>query len=561
MAAVQALREHTKKMVVSYEPVFHDAKAILTTTKFENNALENRQVRSLSEQGRLQDALISLQDMNCGGTSADPDTYASLLYACINKKALPQGKLLHAHIIQIGFKGSDSSICNKLLTMYAKSGSLEDAHRVFDEMPEQNAVSWTVMIAAYTRRGFGYAQNGLVHEALKFFENMPERDLCSWTAMIQGYMQNGHTDNALELFWKMPKQDVVSWTAMISGYAQNGLIEEALEFFHKMPERDVASWNAMIAGYIQNCHVDEALKLFLKMPNHDVVSWTAMVAGFAQNGYYEESLKLFRHLQIIGLNPNASTFASILPACANLFAMAHGKQVHEDIVRNGFHSDIVVGNALVDMYAKCGCINDAQKIFNTMPTKNVVSWNTMIVGYAIHGQSKQALQLFERMQHAGTNPDRVTFIGILSACCHAGLVEDGSRYFDSMSKYYHITPTMEHFSCMVDLLGRAGYLDEAEAFINKIPIEPDANVWGSLLGACKIYNNIELGERAALHILELNPKNTAPYVLLSNIYAATSKWDEIPRLRKMMIDNGVEKKPGCSWIEVNKHVHVFLVGN
>eukprot|EP01018_Ginkgo_biloba_P031727 Gb_14403 [translate_table: standard] len=611
-------------------------------------------VKALCKQGRLKEALHNLHLIDNRGVGVDASIYASLLQGCVNKKALSEGKLVHAHMNDSGFT-LDRFLGNTLVNMYAKCGGLADARRVLDGMPKSNVVSWTVMISAYAnhghaeaalnlfyqmqrtgihpnqftfasllpaladladlkhgkelhgdiiRSGFqsdvfvgsalinmyincgdmenayhvfnempernvvswttmiaGYAQSGLVEEALKLFQQMPERNVASWNVMIAGYAQNGHIDKARKFFQEMPERDVVSWTSMIAGYAHDGHVEEALKLFQKMPERDKVAWNTMIAGYARNGYVDEAKKLFWEMPEQDVVSWNAVLAGYVQNGHFDEALKLFQQMRLTDMKPHSDTFATVLPACANLAALEYGKVVHVDIIRSGFELNIFVGNALVDMYAKCGSIEDGLNVFNKMPRRDVVSWTAMIVGYAMHGYGKEALQLFEQMQYSGTIPDHVTFVGVLSACCHTGLVDDGWQYFDCMSQSYHITPIIEHYCCMVDLLGRAGHLDEAQDFINNMPIKPDAAVWGSLLAACRVHTNIEIGEHAAECLFELHPKSVAPYVLLSNIYAAAGRWDDIEKVRKMMKDRRVKKNPACSWIEVNRQVSAFVCGD
>eukprot|EP01018_Ginkgo_biloba_P019437 Gb_16587 [translate_table: standard] len=485
------------------------------------------------------------------GIRPDQFTFSSVLPACGHLATLKDGKEIHQSIIKSGFE-YDVVVGSALVDMYVKCRKIEDARHVFDEIPQRNVVSWNTIIA-------GYAQSRLLDESLNLFQQMPERDVVSWNVIIAGYAQNGHVDEAVKLFEKMPKRDVVAWTSVIAGYAQDGLLDEALKLFQKMPERNVVSWNAMIAGYAKSGYVDKALKLFQKMPERNVVSWNAIIAGYAQNGYFRETLKFYRQMQLTGVKPDSDTFASILPACANSVALEHGKKVHEDIIRRGFQSDVFVGSALVDMYAKCGSIENARHVFDKMPKRNVVSWTAMIAGYAMHGYGKEALQLFEHMRYSGTNPDHVTFVGVLSACCHAGLLDKGWQYFNIMSRDYNITPTVKHYCCMVDLLGRAGHLDEAQRFINKMPIKPDAAVWVSLLGACKIHTNIERGEHAAECLFELNPKNAANYVLLSNVYAAAGRWNDIENVRHLMKDVGVKKKPGCSWIEVNNKVYAFLV--
>jgi pentatricopeptide repeat protein len=264
-------------------------------------------------------------------------------------------------------------------------------------------------------------------------------------------------------------------------------------------------------------------------------------------------------MKLAGVKPDLKCFASVLPACANLAALEKGMEIHEEINRSEFQLDVFVENALIDMYAKCGQIDKARELFDKMCQRYVVSWNTMIGGYAVHGLGKEAIKLFEQMQQSGVNPDHVTFVCVLSACCHAGLVDEGWQYFDCMGRDYHIQPTMEHYVCMVDLLGRAGRLDEAEDFINKMAIK-HASVWRCLLGVCKLRNNVELGERVAERLYDLDPENATPYVLLSSIYAAAGRWDDAKNVRRMMKDRMIKKTPGCSWIEVNKQVHAFLMG-
>eukprot|EP01018_Ginkgo_biloba_P030678 Gb_05649 [translate_table: standard] len=593
------LWNRSKNMALFFEHSLglHSTKASLTTEtkagalnveQSSANNISGDDVRILCQKRRLKDAFRILHLID----HPDCSTYASLLRGCSNRKALPEGRLVHAHIIERGCQ-IGVFLGNTLVLMYAGCGSLMDARRILDEMPIRNVVSWTAMIAEYT-------QNGHVDEALALYYQMQRTGIqpnqftfssvlpaCAslaalrhgkeihddiirsgfqsnvfvGSALVDMYVKCGSLEDARKVFDKLPDRNVVSWNAMIAGYAHNGHVDEALKLFQKMPKRDVVSWTALVAGYAQIGLVDEAEKLFEKMPNRNVVSWTAMIAGYAQSGHFDEALKLFGQMQRAGLKPNSVTFASVIPACANLAALEQGKEVHEDIIRSGFQSDIFVGNALVDMYAKCGNVDNARKVLDKMPIRNVISWTAMIVGYAMHGCGREAIYLFEQMQQSKTKPNHVTFIGVLSACCHAGLVDDGWQYFERMSRDYHLAPAAEHYCCMVDLLGRAGLLNEAQDFINKMPIKPDAAVWGSLLGACRIHSNIVLGERVADRLFESDPKDAAHYVLLSNIYAAAGRWDDVEKVRKMMKHRRITKMPGCSWIEVDSKVHTFLVGD
>ncbi|KAH9303130.1 hypothetical protein KI387_014713 [Taxus chinensis] len=478
-------------------------------------------------------ALDIFREMQLADAEPNSETFSSLLPACANLGALECGKEVHQNLIR---SGSQSSIFvgSALIDMYVKCGKTEDACKVFDKMAERNVVTWNSMIVGYAQNGYldealklfesmpernvvswnamisGYAQNGQVDEATKFFQEMPDRDVVSWTAMIAAYVQNGQVDDAMKLFDKMPLRNVVSWNTMIAGYAQNGNVEGGMTLFQRMPERDVVSWNTMVAGLAQNGHVDQALKLFQEMPEKNVVSWTSMIAGYTQNGHSNEALKLFREMQLADVKPNPDTFASVIPACANLASLNHGKEIHDSIHRNGFLSDVFVESALVDMYAKCGSIDHACKVFRKMLIRDVVSWNTMITGYAMHGLGMETIHLFEEMLLSSLNPNGITFVGVLSACCHAGLVQAGLQYFDCMRQIYHITPTTEHFCCMVDLLGRAGYLNEAENFVKEMPMEPSATVWVSLLGACRNHTNVEIAERVANLLFHIDPKSATP---------------------------------------------------
>jgi pentatricopeptide repeat protein len=619
-----------------------------------------RDVRDLCKQGRSKEAF---QVLNLMEYSLDSDTCTSLLYACIVEKALPEGKLIHAHVNARGFM-ADRLLGFALANMYAKCGSLSDARKVFDELPERDVRSWTVMIAAYSRHGFAeealalfrqmqhvgiqpdefvfstvlpvcaelaaveqgmkihreiirrgfhrhngfvgsalvdmYARCGRVDSARDVFDKLYQRDVVSWTAMIAAYAQNGQEEEALKLFQEMQMAgvkpnaktfanvlpactnlaalergleihgDIIRngfqshlfvESALINMYAKCGNTDIARNIFDIMPQRDSISWTVMIAGYAHNGQVDEALKLFQAMPERNIVSWTSMISGYAQNGHSMKALRFFQQIQSVGIVLDSNIFASVLPACANLAAVEHGMQIHEEIIRSGFHSDVTVVNALIDMYAKCGSIEKARELFNKMYRRTVVTWTSIIAGYAIHGCGKEALKLFQQMECSDISPNHITLVCVLSACCHAGMVNEGYHYFNCMSECYGITPVMEHYSCMVDLLGRAGRLDEAHDFINKMPIKPDAMVLGCLLGACRMHNNIELAEHVTEQLFELEPKNSAPYVLLSNIYAAAGRWTDMEKVQKMMKDRGVKKTPGCSWIEVNKQVHTFLVGD
>lgn len=331
--------------------------------------------------------------------------------------------------------------------------------------------------------------------------------------------------------------------------------------FGQMQERNVVSWTAMVVAYVQNGNIEDASQMFENMPERNFVTWSAMITGYTQVEYYEESLKLFLKMQQAGMKLNQCTLSSIVSACANLAIMEQGKQIHALVIKMSFESDILVESALIGMYSKSGNLDDAHNIFDNMSDRNIVSWTAMISGYAQHGFAYKAVQLFEQMQHEGIRPNHITFIAILSACSHGGLTKEGWHYFDSMARDHCIEPSMEHYACMVDLLCRSGLLHEAEYFISKMPFEPDAVIWGILLGACRSHVNPVVGKRAAERLFLLEPDNTGAYVLLSNIYAAAGMWDDVAKVRMVMKNKELKQTKGCSWIEIKNRVHVFHVGD
>ncbi|MBA0657456.1 hypothetical protein Goklo_009740 [Gossypium klotzschianum] len=286
-----------------------------------------------------------------------------------------------------------------------------------------------------------------------------------------------------------------------------------------------------------------------------------MIAGYAQSGYSEEALRLFVDMKRDGERLNRSSFACALSTCAHIAALELGMQLHGRLVKAGYESGSFVGNALLLMYCKCGGIEEACSAFEEIMEKDIVSWNTMIAGYARHGFGKEALKIFESMKAAGVKPNDTTMVGVLSACSHAGLVDRGMEYFYSMTQDYGITANLQHYNCMVDLLGRAGRLDETQKLIRNMPFEPDAATWGALLGASRIHGNTKLAEMAAELIFEMEPENAGMYVLLSNLYAASGRWADVSKMRLKMRDTGVKKVPGCSWLEVQNKIHTFSVGD
>ncbi|XP_059303403.1 pentatricopeptide repeat-containing protein At4g02750 [Lycium ferocissimum] len=443
---------------------------------------------------------------------------------------------------------------NCLLGGYLKKRMLVEARLIFDQMPVKDKVSWNTIISCY-------AQNDNLEEARKLFDESPIKDVFTWTSMLSGYVQNGMVDEARRIFDEMPEKNEVSWNAMIAGYVQSNKMDLAREFFEAMPCKNISSWNTMITGYAQNGDITSARNLFDCMPNRDCISWAAIIGGYAQRGNSEEALRMFVEMKKDGGRINRSAFTCVLSTSADIAAFEFGKQIHGRLIKAGYHTGCYVGNALLSMYCKCGSIDEGYDVFKEIAEKDAVSWNTMIIGYARHGFGKQALRLFESMKEAGIRPDDVTMVGVLSACGHTGLIDKGMEYFYSMARDFGITTNPRHYTCMIDLLGRAGRLDDAQNLMKDMPCEPDAATWGALLGASRIHGNTELGEKAAEMIFRLEPWNAGMYVLLSNLYAASGRWRDVSKMRLKMRDTGVRKMPGYSWVEVQNQIHLFSVGD
>ncbi|XP_045826330.1 pentatricopeptide repeat-containing protein At4g02750-like [Trifolium pratense] len=443
---------------------------------------------------------------------------------------------------------------NCLMGGYVKRKMLGDARQLFDRMPVRDVISWNTMIS-------GYAQDGDLSQARTLFEESPVRDVFTWTSMVYGYAQNGMLDEARRVFDEMPAKREMTYNVMIAGYVQYKEMDMARELFEAMTCRNVGSWNIMISGYGQNGNIAQARKLFDMMPQRDCVSWATIIASYAQTGHLEEAMDMLVEMKRDGESLNRSTFCCALSTCADMTSLVLGQQVHGQVVKTGYDNGCSVGNALLEMYCKCGSIGEAYNVFERIQQKDIISWNTMLAGYARHGFGRQALLMFDSMKISGFKPDEITMVGVLSACSHTGLTDRGTEYFYSMNKDYGITPNSKHYNCMIDLLGRAGRLGEAYNLMRNMPFEPDAATWGALLGASRIHGNTELGEKAAEMVFSMEPHNTGMYVLLSNLYAALGKWVDVGKLRLKMRQLGIQKIPGYSWVEVQNKIHTFTVGD
>lgn len=541
------------------------------------------------------------------------------IYPVLIKVAGKNGLAFHAHLLKMSLD-SDKFIRNAFVNVYGQYGPIGIARELFDEMSERNVVDCNAMISAYWNWKDEF-------EAKRLFDLMPEKNVITWTAMVSGYSKMKDMVNARRYFDQMPEKSVVSWNAMISAYAQNGYPKEALSLFDEMLNvgvrpndttwvavisscsscsdpslveslvkminekgvnrncfvntaiidmyakcgsiemarkifdqlngyRNVVTWNTMISAYTRVGMLASARELFDQMPVKNVVSWNSMISGYSQNGQSSVAIELFKEMTSKGIMPDEVTVVSVISACGHLGALELGNWVVNFISENQIKLNASVYNSLIFMYSKCGSMKDATTIFHKMETRDVISYNTLITGFAAHGKGIETTQLLQKMKEEGIDPDRITYVGVLTACSHTGLLEEGREVFKSIE-----SPDIDHYACMVDLLGRVGKLNEAKRVIERMPMDPHAGIYGSLLNASRIHKRIDLGEFAANKLFELEPENSGNYVLLSNVYASAGRWEDVERIRTLMKKEGVTKTTGWSWMEHGGKIHKFIVGD
>ncbi|KAL2933698.1 hypothetical protein RDABS01_016817 [Bienertia sinuspersici] len=449
----------------------------------------------------------------------DNYTYPFLLNSCAALCDLNHGAEVHGRVVKTGFC-SILEIFNALIDMYGKCGKLGCARKLFDEMPHRDVVSYNALLGAHARVGEDMRSAHLV------FDEMPVRNLISWNAMVVGYVNSGDLDLARDTFDKMSEKNVVTWTTMLVGYTKTKMMEEARIIFEAMPEKTL-------------------------------VCWTAMISGYAQNGRPNEALAYFRRMQSANVKPDAFAMTAVISALAQLGRPELASWITTLVDVEGIKRNERVLTSLVDMHAKCGNIEEACRLFEEIHEPDVYPYSALITGLASHGHGTKALEIYHKMLRAKVEPDYVTFVGVLNACSHTGLVEDGLEYWESMVNDYKIEPDADHYACVVDMLGRAGRLEQAYKMLQSMPMGPRPGALGALLAACRTYNNVEIAEHVAQELFVLEPRNTGNYMLLSGIYAARGQWDEAARVRRDMKKKIATKLPGYSWVESNKIGKVY----
>uniref|UniRef100_A0A2K2A032 DYW domain-containing protein n=1 Tax=Populus trichocarpa TaxID=3694 RepID=A0A2K2A032_POPTR len=510
-------------------------------------------------------------------------------------------KHVHAALLRLGLD-EDSYLLNKVLRFSFNFGNTNYSHRIFHQTKEPNIFLFNTMI-------HGLVLNDSFQESIEIYHSMRKEGLSPDSFTFPFLLKAcarlldsklGIKLHGLVVFDDIPEKNVAAWTAIISGYIGVGKCREAIDMFRRLLDmglrpdsfslvrvlaactrigdlrsgewiddyitkigmvRNVFVATSLVDFYVKCGNMERACSVFDGMLEKDIVSWSSMIQGYASNGLPKEALDLFFKMLNEGFRPDCYAMVGVLCACARLGALELGNWASNLMDRNEFLGNPVLGTALIDMYAKCGRMDSAWEVFRGMRKKDIVVWNAAISGLAMSGHVKAAFGLFGQMEKSGIEPDGNTFVGLLCACTHAGLVDEGRQYFNSMERVFTLTPEIEHYGCMVDLLGRAGFLDEAHQLVKSMPMEANAIVWGALLGGCRLHRDTQLVEGVLKQLIALEPSNSGNYVLLSNIYSASHKWEDAAKIRSIMSERGIKKVPGYSWIEVDGVVHEFLVGD
>ena len=504
-----------------------DAIGVFKTIKKPDIVVWSALITCLDQQGQSEESIKLFHLMRLGDTLPNQYTICSLLSAATNTGNLQYGQSIHACVWKYGFE-TDVAVSNALVTMYMKKGC--------------------------------------VHDGTKLYESMVDRDLISWNAYLSGLHDCGMYDRPLTIFYHMLEEGFIpnmyTFISILGSCSCLFDVHYGRQVHAHIIKNQLDDNNfvctALIDMYAKCMYLEDADVAFNRLSVRDLFTWTVIITNYAQTNQGEKALNYFRQMQQEGVKPNEFTLAGCLSGCSSLASLEGGQQLHSMVFKSGHVSDMFVGSALVDMYAKCGCMEEAEALFEALIRRDTIAWNTIICGYAQNGQGNKALTAFRMMLDEGISPDGVTFTGILSACSHQGLVEEGKEHFNSMYRDFGISPTVDHCACMVDILGRVGKFDELEDFIQKMQLSQNALIWETVLGASKMHNNLVLGEKAANKLFELQPEEESSYILLSNIFATEGRWDDVKRVRSLMSSKGVKKEPGCSWVEANGQVHTFV---
>ncbi|XP_077245046.1 pentatricopeptide repeat (PPR) superfamily protein [Tasmannia lanceolata] len=528
------------------------------------------------------EALFLASRMHNSGIKFDTYALVCLIRASTNLGKIFVGQQLHSYVLRSGFQ-FNIFIATTLVSFYVKFEYLDNAHQLFDEIPQPNVVSWNSLISGYVQIGhclkalalvFDLLRSNLRPDSFTFTAALTAcTQLCLFdlgasvhceivkfgldlnvvvgNCLLDMYGKCGFVDYAILAFHEMKNKDVVSWNSVIGVSSRNRRIKEAFDLLHQMPVPDTISYNEVINSIAQFGNMEDALRILFQMPNPNSSSWNSIISGYIKRNKAQEALDFFSKMHRQEVVKDQFTFSIILRGVASISMLNYGMSIHCCTIKSGFESFVIVGSALIDMYSKCGQINKAETIFGLLPRRNLVSWNAMISGYAHNGNARAVVLMFEQLKTLqGLKPDEITFVSVLSACAQdVGLLQDGIRYFNLMIDDYQIKPTPEHCSCMIDLMGLGGDILRAERMICELGFESCGLVWRALLGACGTCGDLKVAEIAAEKVLELEGDNEFVYVLLSNLYASHGRWGDVSDIRELMKERGLRKEAGCSWIE------------
>lgn len=544
--------------------------------------------------GRGEQAIKLYEVMRQSGVKANSHIYVAVLKACAITKALHEGRDVHVHAAEAGWE-AHLYVASSLIDMYFKCGSFDEAQSLFAKLPRKDVVTWSAMVSGYAKQGFqehavrvfqqmqheGVRANvyvssivvdmltrgGELGKAREAFDGLHEKNVVLWTAMIAGYSRQGHAGEALRLYRQMQCEGVepnkITFICALQACGSMKALDEGRDIHCQLVdsrlELDTDVGNCLIDMYAKCGSANNARETFDRLVTKDVVSWNSMLAAYIHSDDGREVLLQFCRMQQAGMEPNVVTCLTVLEACGNLTALDQGRELHSYLRAQGLDLDVCVASSLVDMYSKCGSLDDARKVFEKSPEKDVISWSAMIGACGQHGCGAEALQLFCKMQQEGIKPNSATFVCVLSACSQAGLLSEACTIFRTMISEYGILPDKKHFGCLIDLLGRQGYLHEANELIRMFPSKLDTpEVWTSMLGACQTHGKVDLARISFRWIVMLEPTNSAAYTIMSNIYASVGRREDEIEIRKRMRTAGVTKLCGKSWIAVNLEIHSFV---
>ncbi|OWM85667.1 pentatricopeptide repeat-containing protein At1g31430 [Punica granatum] len=554
-----------KLVVCCTDPSLGDlqyAERILHSAHNRTLLVYNLLIKAFAKAGNYKKSILLFHKLREEGLSPDNFTYPFVFKAIGGLRAVREGLGVHGHVVKAGMD-LDPYVGNSLMDLYGGFGRAESMLRVFDGMPERDVVSWNVMISSYVR--CGKFSNAVDAFRRMWSEGMLSPDEATVVSTLSACTSLKMLELGVEIHRYIDEnldRTLIMSNALLDMYSKCGSLSTARQIFNEMQVKNVICWTSMITGYINVGEIDAARELFDRSPSRDVVLWTAMINGYVQFNRFDEAMDLFQEMQTARVRPDKYTAVALLTGCAQTGALKQGRWIHGYIEEHLIKVDAIVGTALIDMYAKCGCIGRALDVFRSLQQKDTASWTSIICGLAMNGKAREAIELFNEMRQVGFKPDDITFIGVLSACSHGGLVDEGRWFFNLMKEFYMIEPKLEHYGCLVDLLGRGGLLHEAEELIKEVPagsIEVAIPLYGALLSACRVHGNVDIGERMAQRLVGMESGDSSVHTLLANIYASCDRWGDVMRVRRKMKDLGVRKVPGCSSIEVDGVVHEFLV--